>query len=80
MNFTDFMIQMLTLCLPFTDTPLDCEVSAWSPWGLCKGQCGEDKKKGMRYRTRYIHIKPANNGSACPPLEEERTCVPDNCE
>ncbi|MCI4379736.1 hypothetical protein PGIGA_G00231670 [Pangasianodon gigas] len=62
------------------NTPLDCEVSAWSPWGLCKGQCGDEKKKGMRYRTRYIHIKPANNGSACPPLEEEKTCVPDNCE
>ncbi|XP_060782849.1 spondin-2b [Neoarius graeffei] len=62
------------------NTPLDCEVSAWSPWGLCKGQCEEEKKKGIRYRTRYIHIKPANNGSACPPLEEEKTCIPDNCE
>ncbi|XP_062856244.1 spondin-2b [Trichomycterus rosablanca] len=61
------------------NTPLDCEVSAWSPWGLCKGQC-EENKKGVRYRTRYIHIQPANNGAACPPLEEERACVPDNCE
>ncbi|XP_076878598.1 spondin-2b [Brachyhypopomus gauderio] len=58
------------------NTPLDCEVSAWSPWGLCKGQCGE---KGIRHRTRYIHIQPANNGAACPALEEEKVCVPDNC-
>ncbi|TST60400.1 Spondin-2 [Bagarius yarrelli] len=60
------------------NTPLDCEVSAWSPWGLCKGQCTEDKKKGVRYRTRYVHIKPANNGSACPALEDEKSCIPDN--
>uniref|UniRef100_A0A8B9K766 Spondin-2 n=2 Tax=Astyanax mexicanus TaxID=7994 RepID=A0A8B9K766_ASTMX len=58
------------------NTPLDCEVSAWSPWGLCKGQCGE---KGVRHRTRYIHIHPANNGAVCPPLEDEKPCVPDNC-
>ncbi|KAG5263292.1 hypothetical protein AALO_G00263250 [Alosa alosa] len=58
------------------NTPLDCEVSAWSPWGLCKGKCGES---GARHRTRYIHLHPANNGAPCPPLEEERKCTPDNC-
>ncbi|XP_052429751.1 spondin-2b [Carassius gibelio] len=57
-------------------TPLDCEVSVWSPWGLCKGQCGT---KGVKHRTRYIHMHPANNGAACPPLEEKRLCIPDNC-
>ncbi|RXN20349.1 spondin-2 [Labeo rohita] len=51
------------------NTPLDCEVSVWSPWGLCKGQCGE---KGVKHRTRYIHMHPANNGAACPPLEEKK--------
>ncbi|XP_036407855.1 spondin-2b [Megalops cyprinoides] len=58
------------------DTPLDCEVSVWSPWGLCQGKCGEP---GVRHRTRYIHLHPANNGVACPPLEEDKICDPDNC-
>ncbi|KAL0973957.1 hypothetical protein UPYG_G00213410 [Umbra pygmaea] len=57
-------------------TPLDCEVSVWSPWGLCKGKCGDS---GVRHRTRYIHLHPANNGVVCPPLEEERKCILDNC-
>uniref|UniRef100_A0AAY4F0E2 Spondin domain-containing protein n=2 Tax=Denticeps clupeoides TaxID=299321 RepID=A0AAY4F0E2_9TELE len=56
-------------------TPLDCEVSTWSQWGLCKGKCTE---AGVRHRTRYIHMHPANNGSDCPPLEEEKNCDPDN--
>uniref|UniRef100_A0A668AMA4 Spondin 2b, extracellular matrix protein n=1 Tax=Myripristis murdjan TaxID=586833 RepID=A0A668AMA4_9TELE len=59
-----------------TDTPLDCEVSVWSPWGLCKGKCGDS---GVQHRTRYILMQPANNGAACPPLEEEKKCFPDNC-
>lgn len=59
-----------------TNTPLDCEVSAWSPWGLCKGKYCE---AGVRHRTRYVHLHPANNGAPCPPLEEERKCTPDNC-
>ncbi|MEQ2165373.1 hypothetical protein GOODEAATRI_016135 [Goodea atripinnis] len=64
-------------CAPLCpDTPLDCEVSAWSPWGLCKGKCGDS---GVQHRTRYIIMHPANNGAACPQLEEERKCFPDNC-
>ncbi|XP_028314971.1 spondin-2b [Gouania willdenowi] len=58
------------------NTPLDCEVSLWSPWGLCKGKCGES---GVQHRTRYILLHPANNGAACPLLEEERKCFQDNC-
>ncbi|TKS72820.1 Spondin-2 Differentially expressed in cancerous and non-cancerous lung cells 1 [Collichthys lucidus] len=58
------------------NTPLDCEVSVWSPWGLCKGKCGDS---GVQHRTRYILMHPANNGAACPLLEEERKCFPDNC-
>ncbi|XP_012711606.2 spondin-2b [Fundulus heteroclitus] len=58
------------------NTPLDCEVSAWSPWGLCKGKCGDS---GVQHRTRYVIMQPANNGAACPLLEEERKCFPDNC-
>ncbi|KAF6728507.1 Spondin-2 [Oryzias melastigma] len=58
------------------NTPLDCEVSVWSPWGLCKGKCGDS---GVQHRTRYVIMHPANNGAACPLLEEERKCIPDNC-
>lgn len=62
--------------LSVPETPLDCEVSLWSPWGLCTGPCG---KLGTRARTRYVRVHPANNGMPCPVLEEETECVPDNC-
>uniref|UniRef100_A0A2K5J191 Spondin domain-containing protein n=1 Tax=Colobus angolensis palliatus TaxID=336983 RepID=A0A2K5J191_COLAP len=58
------------------ETPLDCEVSLWSSWGLCGGPCG---RLGAKSRTRYVRVQPANNGSPCPDLEEEAECVPDNC-
>ncbi|CAN2388410.1 induction of bacterial agglutination [Pristimantis euphronides] len=57
-------------------TPLDCEVSLWSPWGLCKGSCGSN---GMKSRTRYIRMKGANNGTACPSLIDHKECQPENC-
>ncbi|XP_023556139.1 spondin-2 [Octodon degus] len=62
--------------LSVPETPLDCEVSLWSPWGLCRGPCG---KLGTKVRTRYVRVQPANNGTPCPVLEEETECVPDNC-
>ncbi|TRY83942.1 hypothetical protein DNTS_014671 [Danionella cerebrum] len=34
---------------------------------------------GLRHRTRYILLKPANSGSACPELEEQEECTPHNC-
>uniref|UniRef100_A0A4W3J8K8 Spondin-2-like n=1 Tax=Callorhinchus milii TaxID=7868 RepID=A0A4W3J8K8_CALMI len=39
-------------------TPLDCEVSNWSTWGLCSHRCGIS----TRQRTRYIVQLPANAG------------------
>lgn len=63
------------LCL-VPETPLDCEVSLWSSWGLCGGPCG---KLGAKSRTRYVRVQPANNGTPCPELEEEAECAPDNC-
>ncbi|XP_007896175.1 spondin-2b [Callorhinchus milii] len=59
-----------------SETPLDCEVSTWSSWGLCMGKCTQ---MGSKHRTRYIRLKPANNGNPCPTLEEEKECVLDNC-
>lgn len=58
------------------ETPLDCEVSLWSSWGLCGGPCG---KLGAKNRTRYIRVQPANHGVPCPELQEEAECVPDSC-
>ncbi|XP_051889730.1 spondin-2b [Pristis pectinata] len=60
----------------FNKTPLDCEVSTWSSWGLCMGKCSE---MGIKHRTRYIRLNPANNGNPCPVLEEEEQCVLHNC-
>ncbi|XP_070318512.1 spondin-2 [Odocoileus virginianus] len=62
--------------LPDPETPLDCEVSLWSSWGLCAGPCG---RLGAKSRTRYVRVRPANHGAPCPPLEEEAPCDPDNC-
>ncbi|XP_024429590.1 spondin-2 [Desmodus rotundus] len=62
--------------LSVPETPLDCEVSLWSSWGLCRGPCG---KLGAKTRTRYVRVQPANHGAPCPELEEEVECIPDNC-
>ncbi|CAH2299567.1 spondin-2 [Pelobates cultripes] len=59
-----------------SETPLDCEVSVWSHWGLCKGSCGST---GFKNRTRYIRMKAENNGTACPKLDEQKECEPENC-
>uniref|UniRef100_A0A8C1RTB5 Spondin 2a, extracellular matrix protein n=1 Tax=Cyprinus carpio TaxID=7962 RepID=A0A8C1RTB5_CYPCA len=60
----------------FSETPLDCEVSMWSSWGLCLGPCS---RGGLRHRTRYILLKPANSGTPCPEREEQEECTPHNC-
>ncbi|KAM5283175.1 spondin-2 [Hipposideros larvatus] len=62
--------------LSVPETPLDCEISLWSSWGLCTGPCG---KLGAKSRTRYVRVQPANHGAPCPELEEEAECIPDNC-
>ncbi|XP_036404676.1 spondin-2a [Megalops cyprinoides] len=60
----------------FAETPLDCEVSLWSSWGLCLGPCAQG---GVRHRTRYILLRPANSGAPCPELEEQAECTPHHC-
>ncbi|GCB67377.1 hypothetical protein scyTo_0005116 [Scyliorhinus torazame] len=59
----------------FTSTPLDCEVSAWSSWGLCSRSCGS----GIRERTRFIIQHPANDGEACPTLLIQEECEEPPC-
>ncbi|XP_061092933.1 spondin-2-like [Conger conger] len=60
----------------FSETPLDCEVALWSSWGLCLGPCAQG---GVRHRTRYILLRPANSGTPCPELEEQSECTPPHC-
>ncbi|XP_048407297.1 spondin-2-like [Stegostoma tigrinum] len=60
----------------FTRTPLDCEVSAWSPWGLCSHSCGI----GIRERTRFIIQHPANDGEICPSLLTQEECKRSPCQ
>lgn len=75
-NQTEWMYHCPHLSPLATATPLDCEVSLWSSWGLCLGPCS---KGGTRYRTRYILLRPANAGTPCPELEEQAECVPHSC-
>uniref|UniRef100_A0A8C4XD27 Spondin domain-containing protein n=1 Tax=Erpetoichthys calabaricus TaxID=27687 RepID=A0A8C4XD27_ERPCA len=58
------------------ETPLDCEVSRWSSWGLCSAPCAQ---AGLRQRTRFVLLRPANDGEPCPDLEEESPCVWEGC-
>ncbi|XP_051789536.1 spondin-2a [Erpetoichthys calabaricus] len=60
----------------FSETPLDCEVSRWSSWGLCSAPCAQ---AGLRQRTRFVLLRPANDGEPCPDLEEESPCVREGC-
>uniref|UniRef100_A0A4W5L3T2 Spondin 2a, extracellular matrix protein n=1 Tax=Hucho hucho TaxID=62062 RepID=A0A4W5L3T2_9TELE len=66
----------LSLSIHLSETPLDCEVSLWSSWGLCLGPCSSG---GIRHRTRYILLWPANAGAPCPEMEEQTECTPHNC-
>ncbi|XP_048883652.1 spondin-2a [Brienomyrus brachyistius] len=73
---SNHILPHATLPKRFSETPLDCEVSLWSSWGLCVGPCA---KGGMRHRTRYILLRPANSGTPCPELEERAECTPPKC-
>ncbi|KAL7305034.1 hypothetical protein TKK_0002818 [Trichogramma kaykai] len=51
-------------------TPVDCEVSEWSPWTDCNVTCG----MGRMISTRYILRHPQNGGRSCP-LRLERRAI-----
>ncbi|XP_014347395.1 spondin-2-like [Latimeria chalumnae] len=65
----------VTPTLGVNATPLDCEVSDWSSWGLCSHACG----RGIRQRTRYVTLQPANHGEPCPSLLIEEECEGSRC-
>ena len=59
---------------------VDCAVSQWSEWGACSATCNE----GVAHRTRRVTRFDNHGGSACPNLDESRTCqrgpCPIHCE
>ncbi|XP_046817406.1 spondin-1 [Vespa crabro] len=50
-------------------TPVDCEVSNWSPWSQCSVTCGTGRV--VSYRT--IKNEPQNGGRPCPKKLQRRS-------
>ncbi|NXE14234.1 SPON2 protein, partial [Lophotis ruficrista] len=75
-SFLDVAAKSNEIIDSVSETPLDCEVSQWSSWGLCRGLC---RGTGTKIRTRFVLLQPANNGMPCPSLDEETGCEPENC-
>eukprot|EP01065_Artemidia_motanka_P028766 TRINITY_DN3437_c0_g1_i1.p1 TRINITY_DN3437_c0_g1~~TRINITY_DN3437_c0_g1_i1.p1 ORF type:complete len:1567 (+),score=470.06 TRINITY_DN3437_c0_g1_i1:61-4761(+) len=58
-----------------TVVPIPCTVSAWGAWGQCSATCGG----GTQARTRTITRAASNGGTACPPLQDSRSCNTQGC-
>ncbi|CAH1265381.1 SPON2 [Branchiostoma lanceolatum] len=58
-----------------SDMPVNCAVSAWSPWGQCSTTCG----LGIKRATRWVTQAPENGGEPCPALLREGICINDPC-
>ena len=51
--------------------PVDCVVTAWSPWSDCSGSCG----RAFRSKFRMVKRYPSEGGKACPrKLERRQKC------
>lgn len=55
--------------------PVDCELSAWSPFSKCTVSCGT----GTKRRTRYVVRTPLYGGLVCEDLEEVTSCDEGSC-
>merc|ERR1711871_413289 len=64
---------------------VDCEVSDWSEWSRCAGDCKRQRNLlprarksvlGVMERTRHVVTGAGPGGAACPPLKENRQCDP----
>jgi semaphorin 5 len=55
--------------------PVDCQVSAWTPYTKCSASCGG----GVAARTRTITTQPLHGGRACPELHETKACATHSC-
>ena len=54
--------------------PVDCVVSAWGPWEAITGwgACIADVQERTEQRARTVVTQPANGGTSCPVLVEQR--------
>ena len=51
--------------------PVDCLITAWSPWSACSASCG----KGFRRKFRMVKRHPTPGGRKCPKkLEKRQKC------
>eukprot|EP00049_Salpingoeca_infusionum_P014605 m.276172 g.276172 ORF g.276172 m.276172 type:complete len:691 (+) comp15708_c0_seq1:84-2156(+) len=67
----------VTTVAPDTTSPpvVNCSVSEWVEATVCSVTCGN----GTQLFSRDVVVFPENNGTACPPLSEERACNPGPC-
>jgi len=63
--------------------PIDCEVNAWSDWGLCSGTCIDTLVNGFgtntQDRVRTIKTNVKYGGKACPTPTESQVCGDIGC-
>jgi uncharacterized protein YegL len=58
-----------SLCDPYIEGDVDCEVGMWTTWNRHYNSGCEEKRR------RYVKKFNRGEGNPCPPLEETRQCV-----
>ena len=57
--------------------PIDCQVGPFSAWTDCPDTCDFSS---YQVRSREILIPPSDGGRECPSLEQQKPCLPTNCD